>query len=131
MPTKSQITGMRGVYLAAAELARRGLIASPTSRSAAGADILITDDKCRMAYSVQVKTTASGYKYWLLNAKAKDVKSRSHLYMFVDIHDEDGTVKFYIVPSAKVAQHHDIVRQPKHIWYSFSREKAEKHHIEL
>lgn len=33
----SQITGMRGVYLVAAELSRLGFIVSPTSRGARGA----------------------------------------------------------------------------------------------
>jgi hypothetical protein len=36
MPSNKQITGMRGVYLVAAELAKHGFIASPTSRSARG-----------------------------------------------------------------------------------------------
>jgi hypothetical protein len=37
---KGQLTGMRGVYLVAAELSRLGFITSPTSRSALAADIL-------------------------------------------------------------------------------------------
>ena len=36
MTSKGQMTGMRGVYLVAAELARLGFVASPTSRSAWG-----------------------------------------------------------------------------------------------
>ena len=43
MASIQQLTGMRGVYLVAAELSRLGFIASPTSRSAIGADILATD----------------------------------------------------------------------------------------
>lgn len=40
MASKGQMTGMLGVYLVAAELSRLGFIVSPTSRSAAGADLL-------------------------------------------------------------------------------------------
>jgi putative addiction module component (TIGR02574 family) len=40
---KGQLTEMRGVYLVAAELSRLGFIASPTSRSALAADILVPD----------------------------------------------------------------------------------------
>ena len=40
-----QLTGMRGVYLVAAELSRLGFIASPTSRSAVGSDILAGVEK--------------------------------------------------------------------------------------
>ena len=47
MASTGQMTGMRGVYLVAAELCRYGLIVSPTSRSAIGADILATDSKCK------------------------------------------------------------------------------------
>ena len=53
---KAHITGMLGVYLTAAELTNSGFIVSPTSRSALGADLLVTDQRCRMAWSVQVKT---------------------------------------------------------------------------
>jgi hypothetical protein len=56
MATKGQMTGMLGVYLVAAELSRLGFIVSPTSRSAAGADLLVTDQECQKAWSVQVKT---------------------------------------------------------------------------
>ena len=41
MANKSQLSGMRGVYLVAAELVARGFIVSVTSRSAAGADLLV------------------------------------------------------------------------------------------
>jgi hypothetical protein len=56
MATTGQMTGMRGVYLVAAELTRLGFIVSPTSRSARGADLLVTDQECQKAWSVQVKT---------------------------------------------------------------------------
>lgn len=132
MASKQQMSGMRGVYLAAAELARRGFIVSPTARSAAGADLLITDDSCRNAYSIQVKTITGGFNYWLLNAKAGAIASDSHLYLFVDICDEEDTVEYFIVPSRKVSKHHDVVRQRGgNVWYSISREAVEKHQIDL
>src|SRR5439155_25614959 len=71
-----QLTGMRGVYLVAPELSRRGFIASPTSRSAIGADILATDQACRRTYSVQVKTNAKTFGFWLLTEKARTTVSR-------------------------------------------------------
>jgi hypothetical protein len=40
MRAKGYLTGMRGVYLVAAELSRLGFVVSPTSRSAVGADLL-------------------------------------------------------------------------------------------
>jgi hypothetical protein len=52
MAMQTQLTGMTGVYLAAAELSHLGFIVSPTSRSARGADLLVTDQGCRKAWSV-------------------------------------------------------------------------------
>jgi hypothetical protein len=52
MASKAQMTGMLGVYLVAAELSGRGFIVSPTSRSAFGADLLVTDQQCKKAWSV-------------------------------------------------------------------------------
>jgi hypothetical protein len=44
MAIPTQLTGMTGVYLAAAELSRLGFVVSPTSRSARGADLLVTGE---------------------------------------------------------------------------------------
>jgi hypothetical protein len=51
MPSKKQLTGMRGVYLVSAGLSCLGFIASPTSRSAIGADVLVADQACQPGFS--------------------------------------------------------------------------------
>jgi hypothetical protein len=66
MPSKGQQTGMRAVYLVAAELVGCGLIVSPTSRNAFGADLLVTNESCTRAYSVQVKANSRPAPKWLL-----------------------------------------------------------------
>src|ERR1700732_2534087 len=76
--------GMRGVYLVASELARLGLITSPTSRSARGADILATTSDCSHAFSVEVKTTTN-QQFWMLAEHAKSIRSKSHVFVFVHI----------------------------------------------
>ncbi|MGC9258767.1 MAG: hypothetical protein ACP5I8_01635 [Phycisphaerae bacterium] len=104
MATKGQFTGMRGVYLVAAELSRLGLIASPTSRSAKGADILVTTGDCMRAFSVQVKSNAKTFNFWLVG---KDIPvSPTHIYVFVNLRAKKGveTVDFYVVPSTEVAK---------------------------
>jgi hypothetical protein len=75
---------MRGVYLVASELARLGLITSPTSRSARGADILATTSDCSHAFSVEVKTTTN-QQFWMLAEHAKSIRSKSHVFVFVHI----------------------------------------------
>jgi hypothetical protein len=64
MAVKRQMTGMLGVYLVAAELSRLDFIVSPTSRSAAGADLMVTDQKCQKTWSVQVKTKQEARKFF-------------------------------------------------------------------
>lgn len=100
------MTGMRGVYLVAAELSRLGFIASPTSRSAIGADILATNQDCTRTFSVQVKANAASFGFWLLGKKAKTMVSRTHIYVLVNLRKKKDTeiVEFYVVPSKVVAE---------------------------
>ena len=107
MASKGQMTGMRGVYLVAAELSRLGFIVSPTSRSAAGADILVTDQNCQRAYSVQVKTNASTFSFWLIGKKAKETVSDSHIYVLVNIKKTKSNgeiIEYFIVPSKQLSK---------------------------
>lgn len=72
MVIKSQ-TGMQGVYLVAAELTYRGFIVSITSRNAFGADLLVTDQQCRQAWSVQVKTNHQAMSFWLVSNRMDEI----------------------------------------------------------
>jgi hypothetical protein len=85
MASKGQMTGMLGVHLTAVELIKRGFVVSPTSRSAMGADLLITDQRCKKAWSVQVKTNAGTPNFWLVGSHAKEINSPTHVYVFVNI----------------------------------------------
>ena len=101
----SQMTGMQGVYMVAAELTRRSLIVSPTSRSSYGADLLVTDQGCKRAWSVQVKTNAGHPNFWLLNKHCGETKSASHIYVLVNLGQKKPQREpvFYIVPSRVLA----------------------------
>ena len=105
MANKSQMTGMLGVYLVAVELTKRGFIVSPTSRSAAGADLLVTDQDCCKAFSVQVKTDQTKSGFFLVGKKAKTAVSPSHIYVFVKLRNsvkKGESVEFYVVTSRQV-----------------------------
>jgi len=128
MASTNQLTGMRGVYLVAAELSKLGYIASPTSRSAIGADILVTDQACQRTYSVQVKTNARVFNFWLLNKKAKEQVSESHIYVFVNLRrsrKSSETINFYVVPSKIVSEKMVYGTSPRAEWYSFNLTDAE------
>lgn len=105
MNQNKQLTGMRGVYLIASELSMLGFLAAPTSQSAIGADILVTDQNCKRTYSVQVKTNAKTFGFWLVGKKVNDSVSDSHVYVLVNIRNGKSGEKidYYIVPSSVVA----------------------------
>ena len=124
MSTNKQLTGMQGVYLVAAEMSRHGFIASPTSRSARGADILCTDAECRRAFSVQVKTKSTQASYWLLSSDYKRFVSDSHIYVFVSIKEGGVPAEFFIVPSTVVAKKAYAELFGKDIWHSFTVKDA-------
>jgi hypothetical protein len=107
MANNTQQTGMTGVYLAAAELSHLGFIVSPTSRSARGADLLVTDQGCRKSWSVQVKTNANaGGKpprtSWRLTENVGAFNSESHVYVFVNLRGNERP-EYKVVPSSVVA----------------------------
>lgn len=127
MATKNQLTGMTGVYLVAAELSKKGFIASPTSRSAQGADLLVTDIKCKRSFAVQVKTNARTFNFWLVNSKANIFHSKTLIYAFVNLR-KDRT-EYYIVPSSFVAKNIHISKPSKtrkSVWHSIPLAKIEK-----
>ena len=122
MASKHQMTGMRGVFMVAAELSRLGFIVSTTSRSAAGADLLVTDQGCQNAWSVQVKTNSKPANFWLLGRHAKRLTSASHIYVFVNIGNETRKDEYIVVRSAYVAE--KLVYEKSSSgseWYSFMR----------
>ncbi len=104
MASKGQLTGMRGVFLVASELCKRGMIVGLTSRSAAGADLLATGEDCVRGYTVQVKTNAHTYGFWNLGVNGA-YSARSHIYVLVNIlRKQPEEVEYYVVPSRVVAQ---------------------------
>jgi len=122
--------GMQGVFLAAAELTRRGFVVSLTARNAFGADLLVTD-QCQHAWSVQVKTNQStSANFWLLNAHAENLKSKSHVYVFVALKGEERP-SFLVVPSRIVAENvcKDTARSGS-VWYYFNRDTEWPHEDE-
>ena len=110
MEGKSQLAGMRAVYLTAAELSNMNFIVCTTSRNAQGADLLITDQQCSRAFSVQVKSnTYQNWEYFLIGEKGKDIISETHIYVLVNIKKPSKKnpieiIEYYVVPSKVVAE---------------------------
>jgi len=135
MRSNAHMTGMQGVYLVAAELTKQGLVVSPTSRSAFGADLLVTDEKCKHAWSVQVKTNLGRPTFWLLNKHSHETKSETHTYVLVNLGQKNPRQKlsppdFYVVPSPVLARRMQKTppRGKTHsVFYAIYRDKVDEY----
>ena len=74
-----------------------------------------------------MKTNGERNSFWLLNKRAKDHKSPSHVYVFVNLQGKAG-LEYYIVPSAAVANHVYSDHSQSGDWYSFDISDARHHH---
>ena len=101
---QSILTGVAGEYFVAAELSRRGYIASITLRNTRGMDILATNQDASRSITIQCKTTQKSRKAWVLNEKCEDFYSPKHFYVFVVLRGENDRPDYHIVPSRIVAK---------------------------
>ena len=101
---KSALNGMRGVHLAAAELALHGFAPVVTMRNTAFADILaqpLTFDGTPLSISVKYNAGGSG-TFFLLGKKALPHNSKA---FFVLVLEQKGKPRrFWIVPSRVLAE---------------------------
>jgi hypothetical protein len=112
-PSPSKIlTGVAGEYFVAAELSRRGYVASLTLRNTRGIDILVSNTDATKSVGLQVKTNSGGKPQWLLSQKAESDVAENLFYVFVNLNGT-GAPEYYIVPRAVVAKY---VRESHQAW---------------
>jgi len=99
------LTGVAGEYYVAAELSKRGHIASITLRNTRGVDILASNENATKQVAIQVKTSSVANKDWMLNEKAENYYGDGVFYVFVDLKGEFERPDFFIVPSKVVAKY--------------------------
>lgn len=122
--TTSLLAGVAGEYFVAAELSRRGFIASISLRNTRGIDILVTNSQASRAVTIQCKTNQHGKKAWVLNEKAESFYSDDHFYVFVAMGELDQRPLYHVVPSETVA--HRI--QSEHTtWLNTPGRQGQKH----
>lgn len=97
------LSGIAGEYLVAAELSRRGYIASLTLRNTQGIDVLASSADGSRQVAIQVKCDQGKGPEWILGSKAERLSASHLFYVFVRLHD-GGTPEFFVVPSADVAE---------------------------
>src|SRR3954453_14517499 len=79
----SLLAGVAGEYFVAAELSRRGYVASISLRNTRGIDILVTNSGGSRCVTIQCKTQQVARKAWILNGKCETFISDTHFYVFV------------------------------------------------
>lgn len=116
--------GVAGEYFVAAELSRRGYIASITLRNTRGVDILATNQDGSKRVTIQVKTNKNNKRDWLLNEKAETKTPDSHFYVFVNLKGKTERPEYHIVPSEVVA---DFTAKNHERWLKTPGRKGQAH----
>ena len=96
--TSHNIVGAAGEYFVAAEISRRGAIATITPRNVLGLDILASSIDGRRHVGIQVKTKSAG-RDWPLGNKAI-LNPPEIFYVFPNLSGE--VIEYYIIPSSVV-----------------------------
>jgi len=98
------LSGVSGEYFVAAELSRRGYIASITLRNTKGVDILCSNADATKSVGIQVKTNKGTRRIWVLNEKAEKFYAVNLFYVFVNLNNNIKAPDYFIVPSKTVAK---------------------------
>ena len=116
--------GVSGEYFVAAELTRRGYIASITLRNTKGVDILASNAAASRTVGIQVKTHQGQGRAWVLNVKAETYHSPSLFYVFVCLRGLEELPEFFVAPSKTVA---DFAREYHQTWLSSPGRGGRRH----
>jgi len=126
MPQRSRLTtglsGVAGEYFVAAELSRRGYVASLTLKNTRGIDILASNSDATKSVGIQVKTNQSRGKEWMLNQKVETDTATNLFFVFVRLNNLD-TPEYYIVPRKIVS---DFAHNNHKIWLSSPGRNGQK-----
>lgn len=102
------LSGVAGEYFVAAELSRRGHVASITLRNTRGIDILASNADATRSVGIQVKTRQDAGSEWVLTKKAEELPeggvAENLFYVFVSLNG-DKPPSFHIVPRKIVARY--------------------------
>ena len=118
------IAGIAGEYFVAAELSRRGFMASVTLRNNDSVDIHASKLSNNKIFAIQVKTSQSGNRVWILNKKTESMKAENLFYVFVSLKGELERAEYFIVPSTIVA---DTVKAEHAAWLAKPGKKGQAH----
>jgi len=127
MPQRSRLStvlcGVAGEYFVAAELSRRGYVASLTLRNTRGIDILASNADATKSVGIQVKTSQGTGGDWILNQKVEDDVATNLVFVFVRLNDL-LLPEYYIVPRVDAAEY---ARESHQRWLATPGRRGQKH----
>lgn len=117
------LSGVAGEYFVAAELSRRGYVASITLRNTRGIDILASNADATRSVGIQVKTNQDTPREWILSKKAETNLAENLCYVFVALNGLEQPA-FYVVPTSVVAR---FVTESHRTWLAGARRDGGRH----
>jgi hypothetical protein len=98
--TTYNITGVSGEYFVAAELSRRGWIATLTLKNTPNIDAIATTPNGKRTINIQVKTRSIGNRQgWILNKGIETIVPGNNFYIaFVDLKGKDEKPDYFLIP---------------------------------
>ena len=124
--TDYNITGATGEFFVAAEISKRGAIATLTIKNTPSIDILAANPKKGTFANIQVKTRGiANNQGWKLSSKVEDVsKIKNHFYVFVNLKEHDELNEYYIIPFNEFSK---FIREKNQRWLSVTDKKGNPH----
>src|SRR6266404_312996 len=127
MRSEDQLTsilcGVAGEYFVAAELSRRGYVASLTLRNTRGIDVLASNSNATKTVGIHVETNQTDRREWILNKKAEVEEAENLFYVFVRL-NRTSMPAFHVVPRATVAK---FVRAGHEAWLNAPGKEGRAH----
>lgn len=125
MPSRisGAMSGIAGEYFVAAELTRRGYIASLTLRNTRGVDILASNLNATRSVGIQVKAVQGRGKSWMLNQKIESSEATNLFFVFIRLNHLDAP-EYYIVPREEVSR---FAADNHQLWLDTLGRKGQKH----
>jgi len=117
------LSGIAGEYFVAAELSRRGYVASLTLRNTRGIDILVSNRDATKSVGIQVKTKQGRGADWMLNKKVETDVAENLFFVFIVLNDL-AAPEYYVVPRDEVAR---FVRDNHAAWLQTPGRRGQAH----
>jgi hypothetical protein len=115
--------GIAGEYLVAAELTRRGYVASLTLRNTRGIDILTSNSEATKSVGIQVKTSQGAQPRWMMSKKAEKEVAENLFYVFVCLVPHAAPT-FHVAPRHVVAKY---ITKSHRRWLKIPGKHGQKH----